>query len=431
MLAVAGEDDVGRAARLEADAVVFVCQFQQVYRLVDRLVQGEGLALLQVAAAATEALERAEDVGDTPCLLDDVLDALAHHLGVFFVAQVLRQRRNAGDRVADLVCNTGGQAADRGQAVVVRQLGLEIAEIGEVFDQHHHAGPRRAGAFDHRIGIGRLVQVVPAWLAGHRQLHAVDVVLVGAREPAEQAVPGPRQLVELGSDQRRRLDPGHHLECQVPQHDLALVVGRADAERQVLQDLPVQAAQVVQLDAQTLQLRARGLQAVFDMAQRIGQSGLRLRIEFEAAVDDDVRELRPEQAGQVAFDAFAQAAQFGGTALVGAHRQVAQGLVDLTVGHRLTQRAGQQGAELRRRAGDHDTGKRRRRLGAARTRGLAFARRLAGQQGDQYEQAAVDGQTDESGKRPLVHATGGDQLRDSHVSDQDAGGVQQRRQQQY
>ena len=51
-------------------------------------------------------------------------------------------------------------------------------------------------------------------------------------------------------------------------------------------------------------------------------------VEFQPAVDDDVRELRSEQAGQVAFDAFAEAAQFGRAALVRAHREVAQCLVD-------------------------------------------------------------------------------------------------------
>ena len=92
-------------------------------------------------------------------LLDD-LAADLDDLPVAFalIAQVLRQAGDAGDRVADLVRHTGGQAADAGQALGVHQAVFELLGFGQVLDQQHQA----AVAWCQRLGDRRLVQIEAA-----------------------------------------------------------------------------------------------------------------------------------------------------------------------------------------------------------------------------------------------------------------------------
>ncbi len=133
----------------------------------------------------------------------------------------MRQAGNAGDRVADLVSHTGGQAADAGQAFGVHEFVFEHLRIGKVFDQHHQATV--AGC--QGLGDGGLVQVEPAGLAVERQTLLVQVLVGQIDELQQQCAPGLGDGQQAGAHDPLRGDAGQFFHGLVPHQDL-LILGQ-------------------------------------------------------------------------------------------------------------------------------------------------------------------------------------------------------------
>ena len=115
-----------------------------------------------VTAGMGEVHQRLDDARDPFGLLENLRTHLVQLavLAALF-AQVLRQAGDAGDRVADLVGDASGQAADGGQAFGVGELLFEHLGVGQVLQQNHQAAVARR----QRFADGRLAQVQPAHLA--------------------------------------------------------------------------------------------------------------------------------------------------------------------------------------------------------------------------------------------------------------------------
>ena len=106
-------------------------------------------------------------------------------VGFALLAQVLRQTGDAGDRIADLMGNTGGQPADAGQAFGMYQTVFQLLGLGEVFDQQHQATVTGR----QRLGDCGFVQVQAAAMAVQLQPLFVQVLFALLNEIAQQALP--------------------------------------------------------------------------------------------------------------------------------------------------------------------------------------------------------------------------------------------------
>ena len=79
-------------------------------------------------------------------LIEDDAQVLAGKLGVGRpLQQQLRQSRNRGQRIVELVRHAGDQLADGGHLVVLDDLGLEDALLGDVLDQNDDRPPLGVG----------------------------------------------------------------------------------------------------------------------------------------------------------------------------------------------------------------------------------------------------------------------------------------------
>ena len=112
---------LGRALVEKLDLLAGVRQPHQPHRVVDALAYVEGAEwLIHGGAAVAEAHQGVDDVGDAAGLLQHLFDAVAHEIGGARLGQhILRQAGDAGDRIADLVGDAGGEAADGGEPLAV------------------------------------------------------------------------------------------------------------------------------------------------------------------------------------------------------------------------------------------------------------------------------------------------------------------------
>ena len=78
-------------------------------------------------------------------LVDDDAEPFLGVLSARIVRQVLRHHQNPRERIADLVGNARSEGADRRQAVLVRDVALELSERGDVLDDEDAALLRLCG----------------------------------------------------------------------------------------------------------------------------------------------------------------------------------------------------------------------------------------------------------------------------------------------
>ena len=107
-------------------------------------------------------------------------------------AQVLRQARDTGDRIANLVGYAGCQSSDAGQSLGVHQLVFKHLGFGQVFNQQYQAAVARRQWLVNR----RLVQVEPAGLAVEGQVLLVQVLVGQIDKTLEQFFPRIAQGIE-------------------------------------------------------------------------------------------------------------------------------------------------------------------------------------------------------------------------------------------
>ncbi|MNP12064.1 hypothetical protein D3C76_1042830 [compost metagenome] len=214
-----------------------------------------------------EAHQRLHDARDPLGLFENLsADFLEFAVAFAFLAQVLRQAGDAGDRVADLVGDAGGQAADGSQALGVDQLVFQRLGFGEVLDQQHQAAVAgRQGFLD-----GRLVQVEPANLPVDRQALLVQVLVAGVDEAFQQALPGVAEGRQARADHALGAGAGELFHGAVPHEDFLVLGQRADAHRQVLQGLPVVAAQGIEFGGEAGEPRVVVLEAALDEVDVLG-----------------------------------------------------------------------------------------------------------------------------------------------------------------
>ncbi len=307
--------------------------------------RGEG-ASRHVAAAVGEADQRLDDPRDAVGELLDLGGGLQHLRVVGVVAQVLGQRGDAGDRVADLVGHPGGQLADGGEPRGVHQLVLQPLHLAVVLHQHHGA------AADVLVGgeLG-LVQAQVARRAVEEHRLLVEVVVMLEEHAPQQVVPGRGQAVAAGADHAVAVDAGELGEGVVPHQQLVVDAEGAQAHRQPGEDAAVVAAQAVELPGEAGQPGAVGLQAALDEVDVVG--GLQAAAAIgQVAVDDVLGHRGAHQPREVGLDAIAQAAQRVGAPVQRREAQVGQRPVDLAAGDLLAEGAGQVVLELLAVAGD-------------------------------------------------------------------------------
>ncbi|MCY1346282.1 hypothetical protein D9M69_323650 [compost metagenome] len=300
------------------------------------------------------------------------------------------------------------------------QLVFQRLGLGEVLDQQHQAAvARRQGFLDRR-----LVQVEPADLPVDGQALLVQVLVAAVDEVFQQAAPGLAEGGQARADHALRADPGQLLHGAVPHEDFLVLGQRADAHRQVLQGLPVVAAQGVEFRGEAGEARVVVLQPALDEVDVLGDVAFAAGLVGQEGFHDVLGHARPHQPGQVRLDAVAQAAQGVGAALVEAQVQVAQGLFHFLLRGLGAERLGQLAGEFLRRAGQQ--------CAALRTadvvHGTGFGGALflvagLGEQRDQGEHQHVGRQRGEGGEVPVAFFEHVDraerrQLQPRHVAQQ-------------
>jgi hypothetical protein len=264
-----------------------VAQLHQLDGLVHAGVQVHrgpgGIGQFTRMAERDQALH---DVVDTPGLLQDLPCGELPLRLVLFVVQVLGQGGDAGQRVADLVGDARRQASDGGEAVVVGHLALQAVQFRQVLHQDHRAARQYARVQGARGLDGGLVQVDPAAGAVDVDVQLVEVAVVAVQEGAQDAVPGFAQLLEpaarglLAGDARDQRHGG------VPDDDLPVRGQGAHAQGQLVEHLPVVAAQGVQFRRQALEADIGMLQLLLHEAQAVRDGHLRVGIHPQPVVDD-------------------------------------------------------------------------------------------------------------------------------------------------
>ncbi|MNO89064.1 hypothetical protein D3C76_805360 [compost metagenome] len=111
------------------------------------------------------------------------------------------------------------------------------------------------------------------------------------------------------------------------------------------------AAQGIEFGGQPGQARVVVFQAAFDEVDVFGHVVFVTGLVRQESLDHVLGDARPHQAGQVGFDAVAQAAQGIGAAFVERQVEVAQCLLDFLLCGLGAQRLGQLGGEFLRRGG--------------------------------------------------------------------------------
>lgn len=142
------DQHLGQALRVSLDPVRRIAEVEELYfdatpvqrqqsdGLLGDFAQAHRFQGLQVAAGVGEAHQRLDDARYALGLVEDLLADFGQLAIAFaFLAQVLRQAGDAGDRIADLVGHPGGKAADGSQALGVDQLVFQQLGFGEVFHQ--------------------------------------------------------------------------------------------------------------------------------------------------------------------------------------------------------------------------------------------------------------------------------------------------------
>ncbi|VTQ27465.1 Uncharacterised protein [Pseudomonas aeruginosa] len=169
---------------------------------------------------------------------------------------------------------------------------------------------------------------------------------------SQQALPGFGQGRQARTDDLLRADPGEFLDGAVP-HQHFLVLGQgADAHRQVLQGLPVVAAQGVEFGSQASQPGVIVLQAALDEVDVLGDVAFFAGLVGKEGLHDVLGDTGSHQPGKVRLDAVAQATQGIGATFVEGQVEIAQGLLDLLLRGLGAQRLGQLAGELLRRTGE-------------------------------------------------------------------------------
>ncbi|MCY1349069.1 hypothetical protein D9M69_352410 [compost metagenome] len=282
-----------------------------------------------------EAHQRLDDARDALGLFEDLAaDLLQLAIALPLFAQVLRQAGDAGDGIADLVGDAGGQAADGGQALGVHQLVFQQLGIGDVLDQQHQAAAARRQGFLDR----RLVQVQRACLALQGQALLVQVFVRQVDEAFQQALPGFGDGGQARTDHPLRGDLGQLLHGAVPHEDLLVLGQGADAHGQFLQGLAVIATQGIELGGEAREARVVVLQPAFDEVDVLGDVALAAGFVGQEGFHHILGHARSHEAGEVGLDPVAQTAQGVRAALVERQVQVAQCLF-----HFLLRRLGAEG----------------------------------------------------------------------------------------
>jgi|GEM_PF-5962528 len=235
---------------------------------------------------------------------EDVVGDAVDLLRIVLEGQGLRQRGDTGQWIADLVRDPGGKAADGGQAIAVGDLGLELGAFGHVLDQDH-------AAFHLTLGILQFgaVQVQAAVAVGQIHVQLVPLAVRALQEGGQQAAPGAVELADVLAHGVFRGDLRELRQGLVPAGDLAGIGEAGYPQRELVQDLAMKAAQGVQLGRQAGQRQGAGLQLFLDPPQAFAQGVAPGGIQAQVLVDDHARQYRPQQAGEIALDPFAEVAQ--------------------------------------------------------------------------------------------------------------------------
>ncbi|MCY1349112.1 hypothetical protein D9M69_352860 [compost metagenome] len=295
-----------------------------------------------------EAHQRLDDARDALGLLEDLpADLLQLAVALALLAQVLRQAGDAGDGVADLVGDTGGQAADGSEALGMHQLVFQQLGVGHVFHQQHQAAAAGGQGFFDRC----LVQVKCTDLAIQRQALFVQVLVGQVDEAFQQALPGFGDGGQARSHDALGGNLGQFLHGAVPHEDFLVLGQGADAHRQFLQRLSMVAAQGVQFGRQACEARVVVLQSAFDEVDVFGDVALAAGFVGQEGFHHVLGHAGAHQAGEVGLDAVAQAAQGVGAAFVEGQVEVAQGLFHFLLCGLGAQGLGQLSGELLGRAG--------------------------------------------------------------------------------
>ncbi|MCY1412574.1 hypothetical protein D9M71_279850 [compost metagenome] len=160
-------------------------------------------------------------------------------------------------------------------------------------------------------------------------------------ETQQQATPRFADGHQARSDYPLRGDPGQLFHGFVPHQDFLVLGQGADAHGQFLQCLAVVAAQRVELGGQAGQAGVVVFQATFDEMNVFGNVVITAGFVRQEGFDHVLGHAWAHQAGQVGFDAVAQAPQGIRATLVERQVEVAQGLFDFLLCGLGAQRLGQ------------------------------------------------------------------------------------------
>ena len=327
--AVAVEMEIAPAAVVDHVGSTAGIEPHQAHRLVDSLTEGETARGGAVGGGAGTAVNdhRLHDAADALHLVTDELKALSHIVIGLLCLQILCHRCDGGQRVPDLVGDAGGELADEGQALVVLELGLERGPLGQVLDEDHQAG----GDVAERSGEVRLAQVEAAVFAvgaTRGELAGADRV---AGEGVDDGAPRRRNAVDPLAGDGVVGNAGDLGQRPVPQHDVLVGADRADAHRQVLEHVAEVAAHLVELGGDVVPGVGRDQELGLEGADLLAHRSCTV-VDAEAGLDDTLGGERAEEAGEVALELVAQAAELGRPRLVGGDLGVGEGARHLAGG---------------------------------------------------------------------------------------------------
>ena len=229
--------------------------------------------------------QRFDDAADTVGLLEYVPGRVLDLLGIGLVFQVLGQAGDARDGVADFMGNPGGEAADRGQALVVQQLLLQQLEVGYIFHQDNRIGARRTRVVGDGLGLVQADPAGPFRVRGH--LGFQHGVVVAPVEVPQDGAPGRRQRSQQRAQYLLRGDAGDLLHAAIPDQYLVIDAHRAHAYGQLVQGFPIVSPQVVEVRRQPGKARLRPVQLALDQVD-ILRGAAQPCLEGDAAFDDAV-----------------------------------------------------------------------------------------------------------------------------------------------